>query len=63
MFHECEQKNTVLLTLECWQEIHPSFITIPVNWQFTVPYGILYPLNPNADIENFIKKLSQKLQH
>ena len=63
VFNECEQKNTVLLTLECWQEIHPSFITIPVNWQFTVPYGILYPLNPNADIENFIKKLSQKLQH
>lgn len=62
VFNECEHKNNILLTLECWKEIHPSFVTIPVHWQFTIPYGILYPLNPNSDIENFIKKLSQKLQ-
>lgn len=61
VFNACEQKNAILLTLECWKDIHPSFVTIPVNWQFTVPYGIMYPLNPNQAIENFIKKLAKKL--
>lgn len=61
VFNACEQKNAILLTLECWQDIHPSFVTIPVNWQFTVPYGIMYPLTPNRTIENFIKKLTKKL--
>lgn len=61
VFNECEHKNNILLTLECWNDIHPSFVTIPVNWQFTVPYGIMYPLNPNHAIENFVKKLAQKL--
>lgn len=62
IFNECEHRNNILLTLECWNDIHPSFVTIPVNWQFTVPYGIMYPLNPNQEIENFIKKLTKKLQ-
>lgn len=61
VFNECEQKNDILLSLECWNDIHPSFVTIPVNWQFTAPYGIMYPINPNADIKNFIKKLIKKL--
>lgn len=61
VFNECEQKNTILLTLECWKDIHPSFVTIPVNWQFSVPYGIMYPLNANSAIENFIQKLTKKL--
>lgn len=61
VFNECEQKNTLLLTLECWKDIHPSFATIPVNWQFAVPYGIMYPLNASSAIENFIQKLTKKL--
>lgn len=61
VFNECEHKNSILLTLECWSDIHPSFVTIPVNWQFAVPYGIMYPMNPNSDIKNFIKKLIKKL--
>lgn len=61
VFNECEQKNNILLSLKCWNDIHPSFVTIPVNWQFTAPYGIMYPLYPSHDIENFIKKLAKKL--
>lgn len=61
VFNVCEHKNNILLTLECWKGIHPSFITVQVNWQFTVPYGILYPLNPDRDIEIFIKKIHRRL--
>lgn len=47
-FNTCEQKGYLLLTLSAWADIHPSLITIPVNWNFQVPYGqtivIFHPL-------------------
>lgn len=60
VFNICERENNILLTLECWKEIHPSLVTIPVNWGFTVPYGILYPLNPNNNISKFLQILNNK---
>lgn len=60
VFNMCEQEKNILLTLECWKEVHPSFVTIPVNWEFTVPYGILYPLNPSEGIIHFLQHVKNR---
>lgn len=57
VFNSCEQEKKLLLTLECWKEVHPSLVTIPVKWECFVPYGILYPLNPSEDIINIVNVL------
>ena len=31
-FNTCEVTGSLLLTLACWERVHPSLITIPVNW-------------------------------
>lgn len=31
VFNRCAETKNVLLTLECWQEVHPALVTIPVN--------------------------------
>ena len=31
VFNRCSQTQQVLLTIECWQEVHPALISIPVN--------------------------------
>lgn len=59
VFNVCEQEKKILLTLECWKEIHPSLITIPVCWEFTVPYGILYPLHPLENVIHFLDILKK----
>lgn len=58
VFNRCEQSGAVLLTLDCWADVHPSLVTIPVKWNYTTPYGILYPLNCGKDIQNVIDKIS-----
>lgn len=58
VFNRCEQSGTVLLTLDCWADVHPSLVTIPVKWNHTLPYGILYPLNCGKDIQNVIEEIS-----
>lgn len=54
VFNHCAETRNVLLTLECWQDVHPGLVTLPVNWDYRIPYGLLYPLNPLADIKRFV---------
>lgn len=61
VFNRCVQTQNVLLTLECWGEIHPSLVNIPVDWDFCIPYGILYPLEPDEKIQRFLNVVRKKL--
>lgn len=57
VFNRCAETKNVLLTIECWQDVHPGLVTIPVNWDYSIPYGILYSLNPPDDIIEFIEEV------
>ena len=58
VFNRCAETNNVLLTLECWQDVHPGLVTLPVEWDYKIPYGLLYPLNPLPDIQHFVNIIS-----
>lgn len=57
VFNRCEQSGGVMLTLDAWAEVHPALITIPVDWDYRIPYGILYPLNPSEDVVRFLEAI------
>ena len=40
VFNECAESGKVLLSLECWRDVHPALVTVPVNWDYTIPYGL-----------------------
>lgn len=54
VFNRCIETGNVLLTLECWQDVHPALVSIPVNWDYSLPYGLLYALNPPEDVMRFV---------
>lgn len=60
VFNRCVQTRQLLLTLECWKDVHPSLITVPVDWNYTIPYGILYQLQPSQDILKLLAIIDQK---
>lgn len=53
-FNACEVTGSLLLTLDAWASIHPSLVTLPVEWDFTVPYGLLYSPNLSAEATDFL---------
>lgn len=55
VFNRCAETGNVLLTIECWQDVHPALVTIPVDWDYSIPYGILYAQNATKDVEKFIE--------
>ena len=58
VFNRCEETNQLLLNLECWRDIHPSLVSISVDWNYTIPYGLLYPKKPSNTILEFLDALS-----
>lgn len=59
VFNRCAETGNVLLTIECWQDVHPGLVTIPVNWDYSIPYGILYSLNAPDDVKSFIDEATR----
>lgn len=55
VFNRCAETGNVLLTIKCWQDVHPGLVSIPVNWDYSIPYGLLYSLDPPEDVLRFVK--------
>lgn len=55
VFNRCAETGNVLLTIECWQEVHPGLVSIPVNWDYSIPYGLLYSNHPPEDVVQFVE--------
>ena len=45
IFNHCENSNDILMVAENWKDIHPMLKVIPVEWKYTIPYGILIHRN------------------
>lgn len=54
VFNKCAEEGKVLLTIECWKNVHPGLKTIPINWNYSIPYGLLYSFNAEDDVFKFV---------
>ena len=54
IFNECEQMNYLMETLDIWADIHPSLVTLPMEWDYEIPYGIVYAKKPSREVKTFV---------
>lgn len=54
-FNKCEQNGTLLLTLDEWENVHPGLVTIPLDQDYKISYGIIYAKHPSEKVKKFIK--------
>ena len=57
MFNKSERSGCILLTLDAWAGVHPSLVTIPAEWDYRVPYGLLYSKTPSRCVTAFLESL------
>ena len=53
-FNYCDENNCLLLSFDIWKNIHPSLVTKPVDWEFTLPYGLYYSPDISGAAEEFL---------
>jgi DNA-binding transcriptional LysR family regulator len=59
VFNRCAESGNVLLTIECWKDVHPMLVSIPVDWEYSIPYGLLYSLNAPDDVLRFVRTVGK----
>ncbi len=59
VFNRCAETENILLSLECWQDVHPGLVTIPVEWEYSISYGLLYSLKPADYVLRLVRILEQ----
>ena len=62
-FNQIDETGEVLVVLDSWRNIHPSIVTIPVDWDFNVSYGLLYSPKISEDASSFLDKLKLAMKH
>ncbi|MCI8388960.1 MAG: LysR family transcriptional regulator [Clostridiales bacterium] len=55
IFNRCENSNDILLAISGWANVHPLLKVIPVEWDFSIPYGLLHSPNPSQTVKRFLK--------
>ena len=54
MFNRCENSNDVLMATKTWTNVHPLLKIIPVEWEYSIPYGLLHSPKPSDTVKRFL---------
>lgn len=54
IFNRCENTNDVLLAIPGWANVHPLLKVIPVEWEYSIPYGLLHSPTPTGTVKRFL---------
>lgn len=54
-FTLCEMNPYVLITQRMYADIHTNLVSIPLETDYTLPYGLIYSLTPSPAVKKFIQ--------
>lgn len=61
IFNECDQANCLMETLDIWMDVHPSLVTLPMEWEYEMPYGIVYAKSLSQAVLDFIAVVQKSI--
>ncbi|MBD5508264.1 MAG: LysR family transcriptional regulator [Lachnospiraceae bacterium] len=62
IFNRCENSNDVLLAIPGWASVHPLLKVIPVEWNHSIPYGLLHSPHPSETVKRFLAAVQSAMQ-
>ena len=60
-YNRAVQENVPIITVEGWEDVHPLLKIVSADWEYRIPFGILYSPTPSKQVKDFIgamKKIS-----
>lgn len=62
VFNRCENSNDILLAVQAWENVHPLLKVIPVEWDYSIPYGLLHSPTPSENVTRFLDAIQTVLK-
>lgn len=57
VFNQCENSSAVLMAIGLWAGVHPLLKILPVEWDYTIPFGLLHSPNPTKVVQDFLSMI------
>lgn len=51
----CAMNPWILITPSIWADIHPTLKTVPLDWELTQSYGMLYPIHASKAVKALVQ--------
>lgn len=51
LFADCYLNKRAIVTAEIWQDIHPDLVCVPLAKPHDIPYGLIFPTQPQAQAQ------------
>lgn len=59
VFNQCENNNALLMAVPIWQSVHPLLKIIPVEWDYSMPFGLMHAPEPSPTVQSFLDAVAQ----
>ena len=54
IFNQCINNGDLFVGFSIWNHIHPFITTRPMDWSYSMDYGVLYSQEPSEAVEKFL---------
>jgi ABC-type sugar transport system ATPase subunit len=61
-FNTCAGEGCLMETFDAWEGVHPGIVTLPMEWNYAVPYGVVYAKEPALHVARFVGAIAQGAQ-
>ena len=64
VFNYCAENGVLLISLPCWNEVHPGLIGRPVDWgrDWALSYGLIWRTDKKGVTADFIRALQEGME-
>lgn len=60
VFNLAAKYKYLMESLDIWHNIHPAMTSVPMAWNYSISYGILYSNTASDHVKNFISMVGQQ---
>ena len=56
-FNRAADEGRAIVSLDLWRDVQPALVTLPVDWDLSVSYGVLHAPEPSSQVAEFLHAL------
>lgn len=53
----CSRTDKVITNVECYKEMHPALVTVPLEYEYYISYGLFWSKDASQDIKSFAEEI------
>lgn len=62
VFNQCEHENALLMAVPQWEGVHPLLKVLPVDWDYSIPFGLLHSPTPSPAVQTLMDTIAQVMR-